>query len=244
MGASMRTLVDDARVLGAMLRGLPRRSSHAESLIGFYAPQASRYDAFRERLLHGRDRLVSLLPSTPGSFLVELGGGTGRNLEFFGDRLAAYGRVEVVDLCAPLLQHAAERARRWPHVHVVAADACTYVPPAPVDCVYFSYALTMIPDWRQAIDNALQMLRPGGTLGVVDFYVSERDPVPGLARHGWATRALCPLWFRHDGVHLSPDHLPYLRRRLVVTTLEERRAPLPYVPGVTAPYYVLVGRRR
>jgi hypothetical protein len=40
--------------------------------------------------------------------------------------------------------------------------------------VYFSYALTMIADWRRALDNALAMLAPGGTLGVVDFHLPDR----------------------------------------------------------------------
>lgn len=238
----VRTLAADARVLLAMARGVPRRATHAEALIRFYAPQAAHYDAFRERLLHGRERLISLLPIEPGARVVELGGGTGRNLDFLGERLARCERIEVVDLCEPLLARAAARARSWPNVHAVVADACTYQPSAPVDAVYFSYALTMIPDWREAIDNALRMLKPGGCLGVVDFYVAERDPGPGLARHGWATRTLWPWWFRHDGVRLSPEHLPYLARRLRISALEERRAALPFLRA-SVPYYVLVGRR-
>lgn len=242
VSAGRRGLTADARVLLAMARGLPRRASHAESLTRFYAPQAEHYDAFRERLLHGRERMVSLLPIEPGARVVELGGGTGRNLDFMGERLKTCERVEVVDLCEPLLARAAARARSRSNVHLVLGDACSYQSAAPVDAVYFSYALTMIPDWRGAIDNALRMLKPGGWLGVVDFYVAERDPGPGMARHGWATRTLCPLWFRHDGVCLSPEHLPYLRRRVAISVLEERRAPLPIVRA-TVPYYILVGRR-
>lgn len=237
------SIATDARILLQLARGLPRGRSHAEALDGFYGPQAARYDAFRERLLYGRERLTALLPSPPGGRLVDLGGGTGRNLEFFGARLEKFSRVEVVDLCGPLLRVAASRAARMSNVHLVHADACTYRPAAPVDCVYFSYALSMIPDWRGAIDNALRMLKPGGTLGVVDFYVSEARPAAGLVRHGWATRTFWPAWFGHDGVRLSAAHLPYLRERLHVARLEERRAPVPYLAGATVPYYLLVGRR-
>ena len=238
------SFASDARILLQLVRGLSRGRAHADALDGFYGPQAERYDAFRERLLQGRERLTSLLPCPPRGRLVELGGGTGRNLEYFGQRLATLERVELVDLCEPLLGIAATRAARLANVHVVRADACTYRPAAPVDCVFLSYALTMIPDWRAAVDNAVQMLKPGGTLGVVDFYVSGTRPAPGFVRHGWATRTLWPAWFAHDGVRLSAEHLPYLCDRLHVTALEERRAALPYVPWVTVPYYVLVGRRR
>lgn len=237
-------LSGDARIMASLLRGLPKGRSHADALTAFYGPQAREYDAFRERLLHGRDTLVQLLPVVPGGTLVELGGGTGRTLEFFGPQLAEWGRVEVVDLCVPLLEVAAARAARWPNVKLVTADATSYRPRQPVDCVLFSYALTMIPDWRAAIHNAVQMLRPGGTLGVVDFYVAEADPPTNRRPHGWLTRTLWPLWFAHDGVRLSPDHLPYLCHRVQPVTLWERRAPVPYVPWATVPYYVFMGRKR
>jgi S-adenosylmethionine-diacylgycerolhomoserine-N-methlytransferase len=87
------------------------------------------------------------------------------------------------------------------------------------------------------------MLRPGGTIGVVDFYVSEACPEAGLVRHGWLTRRGWPAWFRHDGVHLSAEHLPYLRERVHTADLSEHRARVPYVPVVTVPYYVFIGRK-
>ena len=238
------SLASDARILLALIRGLPRGGTHAQALAGFYGPQAERYDAFRDRLLRGRDALVRRLPMAPGARLVELGGGTGRNLEFFGLRLSTFAHVTLVDLCRPLLDVAAARIAHLHNVELVEADATTYRPDQPADGVYLSYALTMMPSWRAVVDNAIAMLRPGGVLGVVDFYVSPADPEPGLARHRWLTRTLWPAWFRHDGVHLSAEHLPYLRARLDTMHLLERRATLPYVPFATVPYYVFVGRTR
>ena len=34
----------------------------------------------------------------------------------------------------------------------------------------------MIPDWFAAVDHAWRLLRPGGTIGVVDFYVGRKHP--------------------------------------------------------------------
>ena len=123
-------------------------------------------------------------------------------------------------------------------------DACLWRPREPVDAAYLSYALTMIPDWFRAIDNALSWLRPGGRLGVVDFYVSRRDPAPGMVRHGALQRTFWPLWFSHDGVHLSCDHLPYLLARCDCLHLEEHFGSVPYLPYVRVPYYIFVGRKR
>ena len=72
--------------------------------------------------------------------------------------------------------------------------------------------LTMIPDRFAAIENAFAMLKPGGVVGVADFYVSRRHPAQGSTRHSWLTRWFWPAWFAGDDVFLSADHLPFLRR--------------------------------
>ena len=237
-------IAEDARILLRLLLGQPRRGSHAERLQAFYAPQAADYDRFRERLLHGREALLRLLDPLPGAHIVELGGGTGSNLTHFGHRLAGFGSVELVDLCPALLEQARRRTQGMANVRVIEADATTYRPDRPPDCVYFSYALTMIPDWRQAIHNAVGMLKPGGTLGVVDFYVSDPFGGPGSVRHGVFSRAFWPRWFGHDGVHPNPEHLQLLRSLLPDHQLLERLAPVPYLPGFKVPYYQFVGRKR
>ena len=233
----------DFAVVQRMLRGMPRAASHAEALSAFYAPQARHYDRFRERLLHGREALIERLPLADGARVVELGGGTGRNAEFFGAKLGGIESLTIVDVCAPLLAEARQRARRITQLRVVEADATTYEPDEPVDVVYFSYALTMIPDWRAAIANAIAMLKPGGVLGVVDFYVSPARANAGFAQHNALTRAFWPAWFRHDGVRVSSEHFPELRRLLPDHASIEARANVPYLPLGRVPYYVFVGRK-
>ncbi len=240
------SLRQDAAVLWHLLRGQAGEGSHAERLNDFYAPQADRYDQFRERLLQGRRELLEELSVQlrDGDRLVELGAGTGRNLAFLGSRVDALERVELVDLCAPLLHQARQRWQGHENVFLVEADATRYQPAEPVDAVYFSYSLSMIPDWFAAVDNALTMLRPGGVLGVVDFYVSRPHPPVGRVRHGGLTRHFWPLWFAHDGVYPSKDHLPYLGSRLELLSLAEERARVPYLPGLRVPYYRFIGRKR
>ena len=87
------------------------------------------------------------------------------------------------------------------------------------------------------------MSKPGGTLGVADFYVSEPDPPQGLARHGALTRWFWPHWFGHDGVHPNPEHLPTLRRRPPKHRLLERVGRVPFLAGLRVPNYVFVGHR-
>jgi S-adenosylmethionine-diacylgycerolhomoserine-N-methlytransferase len=233
------SLAADARVLWSLLRGAAREGSHAQRLQAFYAPQAESYDAFRERLLHGRRELIQRLPARRGGRVIELGGGTGRNLDFFGPRIHRLASVELVDLCPALLAVAAQRLARLTaggrcNGRVIEADATDYRPADAPDCVYFSYALTMIPDWRRAIDNALSMLAPGGTLGVVDFHLP--------AGAGWSNR-FWKAWFAHDAVRLSGEHLPYLEARLQAVHCEALRGRVPFLPGLRVPYYLFIGRK-
>lgn len=222
---------------------MPRVGSHAQKLDAFYAPQAEHYDRFRQRLLHGRDELIAAIDLPPGGTIVDLGGGTGRNIEGFGERIDRIGRYTVVDLCAPLLEQARRRARTRPQMAVVHADAACWQPTRPVDIVLLSYALSMMPAWRQVIANASAMLRSGGVLAAVDFHVGEPRPPAGRHRHGWFARRFWPAWFRHDGVRLDASTLSALCETLPDHHLVEARAAVPYLPLLRVPYYRFLGRK-
>jgi S-adenosylmethionine-diacylgycerolhomoserine-N-methlytransferase len=87
------------------------------------------------------------------------------------------------------------------------------------------------------------MLKPGGVIGVVDFYVSRKHPPDGLRRHSGFTRGFWPIWFGCDNVFPSADHVPYLHRRFEPVHFEELRAKVPYLPFLRTPYYRFVGRK-
>ena len=229
-------------VLRQMLRGQSRSPDLKERLEQFYRPQSRDYDRSRASLLPGREELVRMLGLQPGEHVIDLGAGTGVNLEYMGAVLPDLASVTQVDLCPSLAGRARARAAGHPNVSVVEADLTRWRPRQAADAILMSYALTMVPDWFSAIDAALDMLRPGGRLGVVDFYVSRRVPEAGLRVHGLFTRTFWPAWFGHDGVHPSPDHLPYLRHRLETLDLHERiHRP---IPGVKVPWYIHIGRKR
>jgi S-adenosylmethionine-diacylgycerolhomoserine-N-methlytransferase len=197
-------------------------------------------------MLHGRKELFDLLPDSPGGIWVDLGCGTGENAEHWGERLKSLQRAYLVDLSSSLLKVAEQRVteRGWTNVTPVHADATKFVPPeGAADIVTMSYSLTMIPDWFLAVDQAYRMLKPGGLIGIVDFFVARKYPAEGLVKHGWSTRSMWPLWFGSDNVFLNPDHVPYLLSRFETVSLAQRRGKLPYLPFVRAPYYLFVGRK-
>ena len=109
------------------------------------------------------------MPAVKNGIWVDMGGGTGSNLEFFGDKLNHWKKVFVLDLCPSLVKTAQERVNShagWnDFVTVILGDACDEqnkeLPASgTVDVVTFSYALTMIPDWKAALRNAFRLLKP------------------------------------------------------------------------------------
>ncbi len=249
------SFLSDLRILYHLALKPVRGKDHAARMENFYSGQAGAYDDFRKRLLKGRQELWNLIPPPAGGTWIDMGGGTGANLEYFkgqgtgesSERLAGLEKIYVLDLSHSLLEIAKQRiaASGWTNVETVEADATTFQPPSgPVDVVTFSYSLTMIPDWFAAIENALTILKPGGTIGVVDFYVSRKYTSGASARHGWWTRSFWPTWFAMDNVFPSADHVPFLHRHFDVLHFEEHRAKVPYLPLGRVPYYLFVGRKR
>ena len=238
-------LLSDLKVLFHLAVKPVRGRSHAERMESFYAGQADAYDDFRRRLLKGREEMYRSVPVPDGGVWVDMGGGTGSNLDYMSGNVERMKSVYVVDLSQSLLDVAAKRIANhgWSNVHPCTADATQFHPDEPVDLVTFSYSITMIPDWFAAVQNAISMLRPGGHIGVVDFYVSRKYPRDNGRKHSWFTRNFWPLWMGNDNVFPCADHLPFLQHHLEEVELREHTAKIPYLPLIRAPYYIFVGKK-
>ena len=238
------SLFNDLRTIyNASFRSI-RGEEHADRMAALYGPQAETYDDFRRRSLPGRGQLCELVELFPGATWIDFGGGTAANLEFVAKKIPELNRVYIVDVCGPLLEMARRRCKEhgWTNVECVEADAGSFQPDSAVDVVTFSYSLSMMPNWLTTLKHAHDLLKPGGRIGVVDFYIARKFPADGLQRHGWFTRTFWPLWFAHHHVNISADHLPALRNYFHQQHLREDRIRLPYML-VRAQFYLLMSAR-
>jgi S-adenosylmethionine-diacylgycerolhomoserine-N-methlytransferase len=241
------SIASDLKILYHLACAPIRGRDHQERLDSFYAGQASGYDAFRAHLLKGRKELYDLIAVPDGGVWIEMGGGTGSNLEYLENRLDRLSAVHVVDLSNSLLTVARQRiaAKSWHNVQVHHQDVTLFdLHGTKADVITFSYSLTMIPDWIAALENARALLKPGGILAVVDFYVARKYPEPGHQRHSWFTRTFWPAWLGLDNVFPNPDHAPYLHRNFDTIYFSEKRARMRYFPLAGVPYFMYLGKAR
>jgi S-adenosylmethionine-diacylgycerolhomoserine-N-methlytransferase len=154
-----------------------------------YRRQRHVYDLTRKYYLLGRDQMIEGLDAGAGTVL-EIGCGTGRNLIVAAQRYPQ-ARFYGIDVSTEMLTSAIEaiaRAGLSSRVRVAHADAAAFNPAplfgtAQFDRIFVSYSLSMIPQWRAAIDQAIALLAPRGELHMVDFGGQRGLP-------GWFRRVL------------------------------------------------------
>lgn len=159
----------------------------AEKMDGIYRGQRFIYDATRRYYLLGRDRLIADLDVPDGGSVLEIGCGTARNLIRTARR---YPRSQLygLDVSQEMLQTARKsivRSGQGARINLAAGDATAFDPAALFgtpcfDRVFISYALSMIPAWRDVAACALSCVAPGGALLIVDF--GEFEGYPALLR--------------------------------------------------------------
>ena len=141
-----------------------------------YRWQRHIYDVTRMPYLLGRDRLITELAPPPGAQVLEIGCGTGRNLIRIAQTypgVDCFG-IDVSNVMLETARRSIESAGLASRIRLAQADAVTADPArlfgrGSFDRVMISYALSMIPPWRQALAHAASLIGPRGSLCLVDF---------------------------------------------------------------------------
>lgn len=159
------------------------------------------YDATRKYYLLGRDPMLARLAPPPGSTVLEIGCGTGRNLVKAAG-LYPQCSFHGIDISQEMLlaaEGAVARAGLADRIRLARADAASFDPKSSFgtenyDRIFISYAASMIPQWQQVVAEATARLARGGELHIADF-----GDMRGLP--GWFRRAVST-WL--DWYHVTP----------------------------------------
>jgi S-adenosylmethionine-diacylgycerolhomoserine-N-methlytransferase len=157
---------------------------HGQAMDRMYRFQRHIYDASRHYYLLGRDRLLDQLQPPHEGSILEIGCGTGRNLAGAATRYK-HAKLFGIDISQEMLKSALttmQRLHQGTPARFACVDATSFNPElslgqAKFDRIYFSYTLSMIPDWQAALRHATSMLAPNGELHIVDFGQSEALPI-------------------------------------------------------------------
>ena len=134
-----------------------------------------------------RRAAVDQLDPQPGDTVVEMGCGSGANLQLLRERVGSEGRIIGVDMSPGVLGVARNRISRrgWTNVHVVRADATQPPLGEGVDCVFASLVVGMFADSVAVVDGWADLVSSGGRLGLLDLARSSQRgarPLNGLFR--------------------------------------------------------------
>ena len=123
--------------------------------------------------------------------VLEIGIGSGLNFHVY----PADATVHGIDASAAILALAADRARRLGRLPVLGtADAARLpYPDASFDTVVATFVLCSVDDVDGALREARRVLRPGGTVRLLEHARSHHPRLAG------AQRRLAPAWARASG---------------------------------------------
>lgn len=170
------------------------------------------YDWSRRYYLLGRDQMLEVIAEQPGGDVLEIGCGTARNLRVL-DRNAPQHTLYGIDASLSMLATARaklEREHCRNRITLGHGLAQEFEPEEHLgvdrdfDVIFFSYVLSMIPDWAEALGTACAHLAPGGGLYVVDFWDQAALP-------SWAATIL-QRWLALFDVYPRPDLIHTLQR--------------------------------
>jgi len=162
--------------------------NHADLMDRVYRQQRHIYDLTRKFYLFGRDRMIDRLSPQPSARIVEVGCGTARNLIRLAGRYPD-AKLFGLDASHAMLETASiaiARAGLSERITLAQGYAEALSPQlfgemAPFDDILFSYSLSMIPDWKQALNATRDALSARGRIHIVDF--GDLRNLVGPARH-------------------------------------------------------------
>ena len=158
---------------------------HGHAMDRMYRLQRHFYDLTRRYYLLSRDKMLDGLNATHGQSILEIGCGTGRNLIGAGQRYpqCLYFGIDISSEMLKSAEKSLAKAGLLKRTLLKQGDATNFdadlkLGQKTFDRIYFSYTLSMVPQWEAALRHATTLLSKEGELHIVDFGQCEKWPSP------------------------------------------------------------------
>lgn len=172
------------------------------------------------------DRRRRLLAHADGCVL-EVGAGTGLNLQYYPDRIEELVLVEPEEAMARKLAQRLRALGRTARIDQADGEALPF-PDASFDTAVCTLVLCSVDDPSRALNELRRVLRPGGSLLFLEHVRSE---IPGAAR---LQNRINPVWhFISNGCNCNRPTLTLIEDAFSIDDVE--RGEIPHAPRFVRP---------
>jgi len=154
--------------------------------IKYYDKFSKVYDWFSPKWYYHEARAYAIeqLALKSGDTVLNLPCGTGQNFDYLQKYLKGTGLIIGIDLSDGMLDKAKNiiAENDWSNIEIINEDA-TQVntewvtnhldTSVTVDAILCDLGLSGFPNWKQVIDNMLDLLKPEGRLVIMDWYIPK-----------------------------------------------------------------------
>ena len=131
-----------------------------------------------------REFAISELNLVENQTVLNIPCGTGQNFEYYQKYLNNSGELVAIDISEGMLSKANAYIEKnhWKNIKTFAADASevntdwvntNLAKNLKFDSILCDLGLSGFPDWQSIIDNLISLLRPNGSLVVMDWYIKK-----------------------------------------------------------------------
>jgi len=169
--------------LASVLRQTSKNALTQSRLDAYYKRRAENYNDTdlqvnifgRWPRLEMRDAIIRLANLKAGDKVLDFACGAGANFPYIMERIGPTGKLVAVDY-SPEMLAAAQRVidqHGWKNVELIQSDAATMQPGNDFDVVLCTLGLIVIPRHEQAMQQAWDALKSGGTYAIADICESD-----------------------------------------------------------------------
>ncbi len=135
------------------------------------------HEATDRQLAEVGDAVLSLLAAKPGESILDLGCGAGTTTLAIAEGVGLAGRVTGVDISPDLVARTRQRARPFPQVTVIEADAAEHAfEPEAYDALFSRHGCMFFADPPAAFANIRRGLKPGARVAMSAFGPLAENP--------------------------------------------------------------------
>ena len=163
-----------------------------QSAIRYYNRFSTIYDLISSKSYYHKSREFAIeeMDLKKDHLVLNIPCGTGQNFEYFQEYLSNTGKIVGIDLSKGMLEKAIEKVKsqKWTNIQLINADATTineewimkeFDQDLKFESILCDLGLSGFPNWKSIIDSLLLLLKPGGKIVIMDWYIEK----PSL--RGW-----------------------------------------------------------